>query len=252
MKKKIYPFVLNSLLAIGALTFTACDPKTLAGILETTAPSVPVALSNEEVIRGLKQALERGASAAVGTTSTSNGFFGNPLIKIPFPEEAAKVKETALQLGLSNQVIKFEENMNRAAELAAKEATSVFVAAITEMSVADGFAILRGDSVAATSFLRKTTEARLTEKFANIIGEKMDEVQLTSYWEPLAKAYNTTTLFSGNQAVNPNLQAYVTEKALNGLFYYVALEEQNIRKNPQARVTDLLLRVFGSPDNAWK
>jgi hypothetical protein len=142
--------------------------------------------------------------------------------------------------------------MNRAAELAAKEATTVFVAAITEMSVADGFAILRGDSVAATSFLRKTTEARLTEKFADIIGEKMDEVQLTSYWEPLAKAYNTTTLFSGNQAVNPNLQAYVTEKALNGLFYYVALEEQNIRKNPQARVTDLLLRVFGSPDNAWK
>jgi len=226
-------------------TIQSCDPKTLQAILETPS-STPAPLTNDEVIRGLKQALEKGAQLAVNAVSVDGGFNNNALIRIPFPEEAIKVKEAALKLGLNNQVAKFEDNLNRAAELASKEATSVLVNAITHMSVADGFAILRGEENAATAFLRKNTENELREKFGDIVQSKIDEVNLTSYWEPLAKAYNTSTLVTGGQPITPDLQAYVTQKALDGLFTYVAQEEKNIRANPAARTTELLMRVFGS------
>lgn len=242
-------FTMKKVVLFAALlvpTMQSCDPKTLQAILETPTTTTPAPLTNDEVIRGLKQALEKGAQLAVSTVSVEGGFNNNSLIKIPFPAEAAKVKETALNLGLSSQVAKFEDNLNKAAELASKEATNVLVNAITDMTVADGFAILRGEENAATSFLRKNTEDELRAKFGDIVQSKIDEVKLTSYWEPLAKAYNTSTLLTGGQAINPDLEAYVTQKALDGLFVYVAKEEKNIRANPAARTTELLTRVFGS------
>lgn len=231
--------------ALGSMTLVSCDPAVLEGIMSGTATTA-VPLSNEEVIRGLKEALSIGAQNAVSFTSKENGFLNNPIIRIPFPEEAQKVKNAALNLGLSAQVERFESTLNKAAEKAAAEAVPVFVNAITSMSIQDGFNILRGDSTAATQFLMKATTAELTQKFTPIVQKAIDEVKLTSYWEPLTKAYNQSTLFTGNQPVNTDLTAYVTEKALSGLFYYVADEEKKIRKDPAARVTDLLKRVFGS------
>ncbi|HEY8405165.1 MAG TPA: DUF4197 domain-containing protein [Flavobacteriales bacterium] len=231
--------------ALGSMTLVSCDPAVLEGIMSGTATTA-VPLSNEEVIRGLKEALSIGAQNAVSFTSKENGFLNNPIIRIPFPEEAQKVKNAALNLGLSAQVERFESTLNKAAEKAAAEAVPVFVNAITSMSIQDGFNILRGDSTAATQFLKKATTAELTQKFTPIVQKAIDEVKLTSYWEPLTKAYNQSTLFTGNQPVNTDLTAYVTEKALSGLFYYVADEEKKIRKDPAARVTDLLKRVFGS------
>ena len=243
-KGKMKKIILISALLVP--TLQSCDPKTLQAIIDTPVSTTPAPLSNDEVIRGLKQALEKGAQLAVSTVSVEGGFNNNSLIKIPFPAEAIKVKDAALKVGLNSQVAKFEDNLNKAAELASKEATSVLVNAITNMTVADGFAILKGEENAATNFLRKNTEEELRANFGDIVQAKIEEVKLTSYWEPLAKAYNTSTLLTGGQPINPDLEAYVTQKALDGLFVYVAKEEQNIRANPAARTTELLMRVFGS------
>lgn len=225
------------------IPFTSCDPATIEGIMKGVPPSSP--LSNEDVIQGLKEALKVGTNNAVTATSVVDGFWKNPAIRIPFPAEAEKVKNTAINLGLTSQVQSFEINLNRAAERAAKEAVPIFITAITNISIEDGFKILKGDSIAATSFLNQTTNARLRQKFSPIVQKAIDEVKLTSYYEPLAKAYNTSTILTGGQAVNPDLNAYVTGKALDGLFHHIALEEKKIRKDPAARVSDILKKVFG-------
>ena len=141
---------------------------------------------------------------------------------------------------------KFELTMNRAAENAAKEAVPIFVNAIRGMTVADGFTILRGGEHAATNFLKERTTAELTSKFRPIVENATKQVALTSYWNPLAGAYNKTLLFTGSEAVDPDLDAYVTQKAIDGLFVLVAQEEQKIRQDPMARTSDLLRRVFGA------
>jgi hypothetical protein len=224
----------------------SCDPSVLGSVLET-APK-QTALSNQEVITGLKEALKIGANNAVSTTSKIDGFFKNPFIKIPFPKEAEQVKQFAMTHGLQREVEKFELTLNRAAEKAATEATPILVNAIMAMTIEDGFQILKGDSTAATSFLRKETTAELVSKFSPIVEKAIEEVQLTSLYEPLATAYNASTLFTGNAQVNTDLKSYVTDKALNGLFFYIASEEKNIRRDPKARVTDILKKVFGSLD----
>lgn len=228
------------------ISLQSCDPKTLEGIMNGVPGTGTNALSNEEVIRGLKEALNIGAKNAVSFTSKENGFLNNSAIRIPFPEEAIKVKETALSIGLKSQVESFEANLNHAAELATKEAVAVFTTAISNMSIQDGFNILKGDSTAATTFLKKNTNQELTDRFSPIVQQAIDEVKLTSYWEPLASAYNSAIIITGGQKINPDLKAYVTAKALEGLFHYVAKEEKKIRKDPAARVTALLQKVFGS------
>ena len=239
------------ILSISALLISlqACDPAQLEGIMNgIPQQSGSTPLSNAEVVQGLREALKVGAQNAVSFTGKEGGFANNPIIRIPFPAEAQKVKDKAIQLGLNSEVQKFEANLNRAAELAAKEAVQVFVNSITSMSVEDGFAILKGDSTAATAYLKRTTTAELTSKFSPIVQKAIDEVKLTSYWTPLASAYNTATVLTGGQAVNPDLNAYVTEKAMGGLFHYVGEEEKKIRKNPAARVSEILKKVFGSLD----
>ncbi len=237
--KKIVLFALT-------LGLISCDPQTFNSVLSTlpTTASTP-ALSNQEVIDGLKEALKVGTTNAVAFTSKTDGFLLNPKIRIPFPPEAEKVRVWAINNGMKSQVEKFEMNLNRTAEKAAGEATTIFVDAIMNMSIQDGFTILKGDSVAATTFLRKNTETNLKQKFSPIIDQKIDEVKLTSYWEPITKAYNTAMTFTGGEKVNTDLKAYVLQKSLDGLFVYVASEESKIRKDPAARVSAILVKVFG-------
>lgn len=204
------------------------------------------ALSNADVVAGLKEALEKGAEHSVDVASVTDGFWKNPRLRIPFPPEAEKMKNTLNDIGMSAQVDKFELTMNRAAESAAKEAVPVFVNAIKGMTVNDGFTILRGGDHAATDFLKEKTTPELIAKFRPIVENATRSVALTSYWTPLAGAYNKTTLFTGGQALDPDLDAYVTQKAIDGLFLLVADEELKIRQDPLARTTDLLQRVFGS------
>ena len=200
-------------------------------------------LTNSEVIRGLKEALSIGARNAAGKASRFNGFYKNPRIKIPFPPEAQKVKTTVEALGMRKQVDKFVETLNRAAEEAAKKAAPIFLDAITGMTIQDGFQILNGPDDAATAYLKKRTTAPLTREFKPVVRRAIKKVQVTKYWNPIATRYNQVPFV---KKVNPDLDDYVTKRALAGLFKLIASEEKKIRKNPAARVTEILRKVFGS------
>ncbi len=200
-------------------------------------------LSNDEIIRGLKEALSTGSNNAASMASKMDGFFKNPIIKIPFPPEARDMESKLRSLGMGKQVDDFILTVNRAAEEAAKKSASVFFDAITHMNISDGLSILRGDDTAATGFLRRTTGSELHNMFKPVIRDATQKVEVTKYWNPLASTYNSLPFVN---KVNPDLEEYITERALNGLFYLVAQEETKIRKDPMARVTDLLKKVFGS------
>lgn len=199
-------------------------------------------LTNDEVIKGLREALTVGTNNATSMVSKTDGFFKNPSIKIPFPEDAIKVKNICENLGMKPQVDKFVLTLNRAAEEASKEAAPIFINAIKSMSISDGFSILKGADNAATKYLQDKTSAELKQKFKPIVQNALKKVEITKYWSPLITAYNKTP---GVQKMNPDLEEYVTLKALDGLFKMVAQEELKIRKDPAARVSDLLKKVFG-------
>lgn len=203
-------------------------------------------LTNEEIIRGLKEALVVGATNSTNLASKNDGFYANSLIFIPFPPEAEKVKRTVDNLGMSNLTKDFEKSLNRAAEEASKKAFPIFKNVITGMTISDGIKILRGSDNAATEYLKSKTHDALTAEFTPVVKAAIDSVQVTKYWTPVASAYNKTTVLTGEKAVNPDLTKYVTQKALDGLYYLIAQEELKIRKNPAARVTDILKKVFGS------
>ena len=210
-----------------------------------TTPSAPK-LSNQEVISGLKEALQVGIKNAVNVTSVTDGFLKNEAIRLAFPSDAIKARQKAIDLGMTAQVEKFETTLNRAAEEAAKEALPIFVDAITNMSVQDGFGILNGGNGAATKFLKDQTSAKLTSAFAPKVAEAISRVKLTEYWSPIMTKYNAAMNLTGGEKINPDLNAYVTQKAIEGLFKMVEQEENKIRKDPAARVTELLAKVFGS------
>ena len=203
-------------------------------------------LSNEEVISGLKEALNVGIKNAVNLSSVTDGFLKNDVIRLPFPPDAIKVREKAINFGLSKQVTTFEETLNRAAEEATKKALPIFVDAIKNMSVSDGFSILKGGDGAATKFLKSQTSNQLVIAFAPVVKEATTKVQLTAYWNPIITRYNSAMTLSGGQKLDPDLDAYITQKAIDGLFYLVETEENKIRKDPLARVSDILVKVFGS------
>ena len=144
---------------------------------------------------------------------------------------------------MKKQVDEFVMTLNRAAETAAKEATPIFVDAIKSMSISDGFAILKGNDNAATQYLRDKTSAQLKVKFNPIVKNAISKVEVTKYWNPLINTYNKIPFI---EKQNPDLEDYVTTKAMEGLFLMIEKEEAKIRKDPLARVSDILKRVFGS------
>jgi len=207
------------------------------------------ALTNTEVIAGLREALNVGIDNSVKSTSVVDGFLKNSDIRLPFPPDAEKVKQKALDLGLDGQVEKFETTLNRAAEEASKEAAPIFVDAIKNMTVQDGFEILNGGNGAATKYLKEQTQDKLKSAFLPKVKDAISKVELTKYWNPLINKYNTAMTITGGQKLNPDLDQFVTDKAIEGLFYMVEKEENKIRLDPVARITDLLSRVFGSLNN---
>lgn len=221
---------------------SACDvlEESLNSTLGSTAP----ALTNEEVVAGLKEALTVGIQNSVQQTSVTNGFLENVAIRLPFPPDAQKVREKALEWGLDEQVNKFETTLNRAAEEATKEAVPIFVNAIKSMSIQDGFNILNGGNGAATQYLQNRTIAQLKEAFLPKVQNAIAQVKLTDFWEPIANKYNMAMNFTGGEPVTTDLSAYVTDRAIAGLFFMVEKEENKIRENPAARVTELLQKVF--------
>jgi hypothetical protein len=216
--------------------------KAVSKPLESVLSPKKDSLSNNDVIGGLKEALNKGIENGTKQLSAIDGFFGDAAIKILMPAEAVKVEEKLRKVGMGNQVDAAILNMNRAAEDACKTASPIFVNAIKSMSFADAWSILRGGDKAATNYLQKQTSAALTDAFRPIIETALAKIDATKHWNTLFTNYNK---FSFNK-VNPDLAAYVTEKALSGIFYQLAIEEQKIRKDPAARTTDILKKVFGS------
>ena len=243
------------LIFISVLLFSSCDIGSSllndAGALingneeqETSNP-----LTNSEVISGLKEALSVGIQNSVSLTSITDGFLANEQIRLPFPPDAIKMKEKAMDLGLGNQVEKFETTLNRAAEEACKEALPIFKQAITGMTVQDGFFILNGGNGAATKYLKEQTNQSLIDAFLPKVKNAISKVKLTEYWNPLINKYNTSMILTGGQKLNPDLDVFITNKAIEGLFIMVEKEENKIRVDPIARISDLLSKVFGSLKN---
>lgn len=199
-------------------------------------------LSTDEIAAGLKEALSKGAEIGAGKLSALDGYFGNAAIKILMPEEAKKVEQKLRSFGMGKQVDQAILSMNRAAEDAAKSAAPIFVNAIKQMSIQDAMGILKGGDYAATNYLKGKTTTALTEAFRPVIETSLQKVDATKYWNAVFTAYNQ---FS-KEKVNPDLVAFVTEKALAGIFYQVGEEEKLIRKDPVARTTELLKKVFSS------
>jgi len=205
---------------------------------KTTGDSRP---TSSEVAEGLKEALLKGVAVGADKLSAVDGYFKNPEIKIPFPPDVKKVEDKLRQIGLGGQVDKFVETLNHGAEDAAKEAKPIFISAIQQMTIEDAWAILKGQQDAATQYLKKTTSDQLKVKFKPVIQNSLNKVNATKYYGDLVNTYNKIPLV---EKVNPNLDDYATDLAIQGLFVMIAKEEQNIRANPVARTTDILKRVF--------
>tara|TARA_R110002050_G_scaffold30928_4_gene79157 strand:+ start:1466 stop:2179 length:714 start_codon:yes stop_codon:yes gene_type:complete len=234
---------MKKLLALALVLFTMTSCDVLMQIAEEGAKgasSLPP--SESEISTGLKEALRVGITNAVSSSSAKNGFLNNSLIKIPFPPEAERAANTLRDLGMGNMVDQFVETLNHGAEQASAKATPIFVNAITKMSFSDVFAIYRGDTDAATQYLKRTTGDELKAAFRPVIKDAITKVELTKYWNPIASNYNRIPFV---QKVNPNLEDYVLDQTLNGLFLVVAQEEAKIRLDPAARVSSILKKVFG-------
>ncbi len=202
-------------------------------------------LTEEEVIEGLKEALKVGSENSVDSTARHDGYFGNPIIKIPFPQEAQVVADVLETAGFGALIDDAVESINRAAEDAADDALPIFIDAITAMTIQDGSEILYGEDSAATHYLREKTWTQLFDLFEPKIQTSLDAVGATQYWDDVINTYNSIPFVD---PVNTDLGEYTTDKALKGLFVITKDEEKNIRDNPEARVNDILQKVFGELD----
>lgn len=199
-------------------------------------------LSSEDIVAGLKEALAVGTQNSASKLSAADGFFKDAAVKVLLPPEAQQVEQKLRALGMGKLVDDAILSINRAAEDASKSAAPIFVSAVKNMTVKDGLSILRGTDTAATGYLRKSTSSELMSAFRPVIESSLEKTGATKYWTAVFDAYNKVSL----KKVNPDLSAYVTDKAIDGIFYYVADEEKKIRTNPAARVNDILKKVFGS------
>lgn len=255
MKKSL---IIVSSIILSITIFVACaELQQIGYAVGSQANSKSVPLTEADVIAGLKQALKVGTDTAVKNLAVTNGYYGDALVKISMPPEAQTILANLNKLpGGQKLVSDLELRINRSAEDAAKEAAPIFANAITSMSVADAWGILRGADTAATAYLRKSTYQSLLTLYKPKIKSSIDKplvagISTTQSWNTLTSKWNVVAnspvgALSNLKPVNTQLDDYLTRKALDGLFLKVAQEEKSIRKDPMARVTDLLKRVFGA------
>lgn len=203
-------------------------------------------LSNQDATGGLKDALVQAAGSAVGKLGVTDGFFGNPKVKIPLPDSLKKVEKGMRMFGMGKQADELTLRMNRAAEAAVPEAKALLIDSVKKMSVQDAKNILTGGDDAATQYFKKTTSGPLAVKFLPIVKKATEDVQLAQQYNKFAETGAKYGLVKKEQA---NLEQYVTQKALDGLYLMMAEEEQAIRKNPLGASTSLIKKVFGALGN---
>jgi hypothetical protein len=222
--------------------------ESLGGLLGGSSSSSG-SMTNELAANGLKQALSVGTDLAANNLGQIDGFLANAAVKILFPPEARKIESTLRSLGMGSVCDQVITSVNRAAEAAVVEAKPIFVEAIKQMTITDAINILTGDKDAATQYLQRTSGQVLITKFEPIIQSNLQKANATKYWSDAIKAYNAVPFV---QRMNPNLSQYVTQKATDGIFLMVAIEEGKIRENPAQRVGSVLQDVFGWADKNKK
>lgn len=238
-----------SLTLILVFVFSSCQSTAQIGKFLEKAEQVVGNPSTAEITSGLREALEKSTGISADRLSLENGYLGNLDVKILFPEEARQVERNLRNIGLGNLCDQVITSLNRAAEDAAKEAKPIFTDAIKQMSFQDVQQILLGENNAATQYFQRTTTNSLSEKFSPIIDNSLEKVEATKYWDDVMTRYNKIPLV---KPVNTNLSAYVTEKAIQGLFVEIAKEELKIRQNVGARTSPLLQKVFGYAEREKK
>ena len=201
------------------------------------------ALSNRDAVSGLKAALEKGSGVAVDLLGRTDGFYGNNAVKIPLPDALKKTQKLMRGIGMGRQADELELTLNRAAEAAVPEAKKLFVDSIRQMSVQDAKGILTGGQTSGTDFFRRTTAKPLRAKFLPIVKNATARVKLAQKYNQYAQKGARFGLIKKEQA---NLDDYVTQKALDGLFYMVAEEEKKIRRDPVGAGSDIIRKVFGA------
>jgi hypothetical protein len=200
-------------------------------------------ISNRDATAGLKAALEKGTQAAVASLGRADGFLGNPKVKIPLPESLARAESLMRRVGMGKYADELVVTMNRAAEAAVPEARQVFVDSVRKMSVQDAKGILTGGDTAATEYFRRTTRDPLHLRFLPIVKKATAKVGLAQKYNQYAGRGAELGLIGKEQA---NLDEYVTQKALDGLYVMVAEEEKKIRQDPVAAGTSIIKKVFGA------
>lgn len=200
-------------------------------------------LSEQDVTRGLKDALLEGASKAVSTLGRNDGFMQNDKVRISLPEPLQKTESLMKTLGQGKRLEELKTSLNRAAEAAVPEAKTLLLDAIKNMSVADAKAVLTGGEDAATKYFRQATEAKLHQRFLPIVSKSVNRYKLTQQYDRIAGTASQAGLIGKEQA---NMSEYVTGKTLDGLFFMIAEEERAIRRDPLGRSSEYVRRVFGS------
>lgn len=230
------------LILLSIITFVSCAE--LQEVVNQLPQSGGV-LSNTDIASGLRQALDKGIEKQVSKLTLKDGYYKNELVKIILPEELQKVDKALRTVGLGNLADEGIKAMNRAAEDAVKEATPIFVNAVKDITFNDAKSILLGENDAATQYLITKTKTELYNKFNPVINTSFSKVGADQIWSNLITRYNNLPLTSD---VNPDLTDYVTNKALDGVFTMIAVEENEIRNKVSSRTTDLLRRVFALQD----
>lgn len=200
-------------------------------------------ISNRDAVAGLKAALEKGAVYAVQTLGRSDGFFGDSRVKIPLPESLQSAERLMRTLGMGSTADELILTMNRAAEAAVPEAKKLLVDAVEKMTVQDAKGILTGGDTAGTAYFRRTTQAQLRARFLPIVKRSTAKVGLAQTYNQYAEQGARFGLVKKEHA---NLDAYVTEKALDGLYFMIAEEEKKIRRDPVGSASNIIKKVFGA------
>lgn len=205
--------------------------------------SAGATLTDTDMVGGLKEALAQGVQSAIQTLGKQDGFLSNDLVKIPIPKSLQTVEKTMRSLGQGHVADSFIESMNHAAEAAVPAAATIFADAVKSMSISDAKSIVQGNDSAATEYFRQRSEGDLRARFAPIVKQATDQVDVTSKYKALTGNLGMMSGLVDTSGLD--VDNYVTEKALDGLFKMIAVEEKKIRNNPVARTTDLLKKVFG-------
>lgn len=198
--------------------------------------------TEKEAAEAIKSALSNGIGKGTDVLSKTDGFLKNPEVKLPFPQDAKNVESALRKAGLGKQVDDVIFSINRAAEDATSTSKDIFIGAVKKMTITDAINIVKGNENSATQFLQNNTSNELKTEFKPIIQKSLDKVNATKYWETAINTYNKIPFM---KKLNPNLNDYVTEKTMVALFLMISKEEIAIRKDPAARTTDLLKKVFG-------